>query len=89
MAPEVLRIVQYKKPVPKDDEVLINICATSVTNSDISSVAQDFSTISHPDENHDCIRKPRKDIIGEVFSGVITGIVRKLLAFMLAIRSMD
>ena len=33
--PDVLKIVEYEKPVPKDDEVLIKIYATSVTNSDI------------------------------------------------------
>ena len=33
--PEVLRIAQYQKPVPRDDEILIKICATSVTNSDL------------------------------------------------------
>ncbi len=33
--PEVLQIKQCKKPIPKKDEVLIKIYATSVTNSDI------------------------------------------------------
>lgn len=34
-SPENLKIVEYEKPSPKDDEVLIKIYATSVTNSDI------------------------------------------------------
>jgi len=38
--PDVLQIVKYKKPLPKDDEVLIKVYATSVTNSDILLEAQ-------------------------------------------------
>jgi NADPH:quinone reductase-like Zn-dependent oxidoreductase len=80
--PEVLRIVQYKKPIPKDDEVLINIYAASVTNSDIfirsSRVSLQFLI---PMRIMMGIRKPRKDIIGEVFSGIVTEIGSKITRF--------
>jgi NADPH:quinone reductase-like Zn-dependent oxidoreductase len=80
--PEVLRIVEYKKPIPKDDEVLINICATSVTNSDIfirsSRVSLRFLI---PMRIMIGIRKPRKEIIGEVLSGIVAEIGSKITRF--------
>jgi len=70
--PEVLQIRQCKKPVPKQDKVLIKIYATSVTNSDIfirsSNIPLAFMI---PMRLMIGIRKPRNSIIGEVFSGEI------------------
>lgn len=70
--PEVLKIAQYKKPIPREDEVLIRICATSVTNSDLfirgSKVPLRFLI---PMRMMLGIRKPRKEIIGEVFAGTV------------------
>lgn len=70
--PEVLQIKQWKKPVPRKDEVLIKIYAASVTNSDIfirsSSVSLKFII---PFRLMIGITKPRNPIIGEVFSGEI------------------
>jgi NADPH:quinone reductase-like Zn-dependent oxidoreductase len=70
--PEVLQIKQCKKPVPRKDEVLIKIYATSVTNSDIfirsSKVSPKYMI---PFRLMMGITKPRKSIIGEVFSGEI------------------
>jgi NADPH:quinone reductase-like Zn-dependent oxidoreductase len=72
--PEVLRMVQNKKPGPREDEVLIQICATSVTNSDIfirsSKVAWQ---VLIPMRLMLGIRRPRNEIIGEVFSSIIAG----------------
>ncbi len=69
---ENLEIVEYKNPIPKDDEVLIKIYATSVTNSDIfirsSNIPIQFRI---PMRLMMGISKPRNEIIGEVFSGVI------------------
>jgi NADPH:quinone reductase-like Zn-dependent oxidoreductase len=70
--PEVLQIGQINKPIPKNNEVLIKVHATSVTNSDIfirgSKVP--FSLII-PFRLMIGIRRPRNPIIGEVFSGKI------------------
>lgn len=70
--PENLEIVEYKNPIPKQDEVLIKIYATSVTNSDIfirsSNIPIRFRI---PMRLMIGIHQPRNEIIGEVFSGVI------------------
>ena len=70
--PEVLRIAQYAKPIPKADEILIKICATSVTNSDIFIRSSKVSPqLLIPFRMMIGIRKPRKPIIGEVFAGIV------------------
>jgi NADPH:quinone reductase-like Zn-dependent oxidoreductase len=71
-SPEVLQIKQCKKPIPRNDEVLIKIYATSVTNSDIfiRSSSVPFSMLI-PFRLMIGISKPKNEIIGEVFSGVI------------------
>jgi NADPH:quinone reductase-like Zn-dependent oxidoreductase len=80
--PEVLRIAQYEKPVPKDDEILIKICATSVTNSDIFIRSSRVSPrLLIPFRIMIGIRKPRKEVIGEVFSGIVTQVGSKIRRF--------
>jgi NADPH:quinone reductase-like Zn-dependent oxidoreductase len=80
--PEVLRIVQYKKPIPRDDEVLINIYATSVTNSDIFIRSSKVSLrLLIPFRMMMGVRKPRREIIGEVLSGVVSEVGSKITRF--------
>ena len=80
--PEVLRLAQYKKPVPKDDEILIQICATSVTNSDLFIRSSNVSlSVLIPFRIMIGILKPRKAIIGEVYSGIVTGVGSKIRRF--------
>ncbi len=79
--PENLEIVEYKNPIPNDDEVLIKIYAASVTDSDIFIRSSKVSfNLLIPFRLMIGILKPRNGIIGEVFSGVIekigTGIKR-------------
>lgn len=80
--PENLEIVEYKNPIPNDDEVLINIYATSVTDSDIfiRSSNVPFSMLI-PFRLMIGITKPRNEIIGEVFSGVIENIGTRIKRF--------
>jgi NADPH:quinone reductase-like Zn-dependent oxidoreductase len=70
--PETLKIVECKKPIPRDDEVLIKIYATSVTNSDIfirsSNIPLRFRI---PMRLMLGITRPRNEIIGEVLAGEI------------------
>lgn len=80
--PEVLRIVEYKKPVPKDDEVLISIYATSVTNSDVFIRSSEVSLrLLIPFRMMMGVRKPRREIIGEVLSGVVSEVGSKITRF--------
>lgn len=70
--PEVLELAEVAKPTPKDDEVCIKIHATAVTNSDIfiRSSKLPFPIII-PFRLMIGIFKPRKPIIGLVYSGEI------------------
>ena len=80
--PENLEIVEYKNPIPKDDEVLIKIYATSVTNSDIFIRSSDIPLrFRIPMRIMIGISKPRNEIIGEVFSGVIEKIGSRIKRF--------
>jgi NADPH:quinone reductase-like Zn-dependent oxidoreductase len=79
---EVLRIVDYRKPEPKEDEVLIKVFATSVTNSDIfirSSKVEPALII--PMRLMIGILKPRNEIIGEVLAGVVERVGAKIRRF--------
>lgn len=71
-APEVLKIVEVEKPTPKDNEALIKIMASAVNSGDVrvrGLVVNGFLRI--------VMRfilgfnKPRKPILGTVFSGVV------------------
>lgn len=80
--PENLEIVEYKKPVPKDDEVLIKIYAASVTDSDIFIRSSNVPlTMLIPFRLMIGLLKPRNEIIGEVFSGLIEQIGTKIKRF--------
>jgi len=80
--PDVLKIVEYARPVPRDDEVLIKIYATSVTNSDVfirgSQIPLRFRI---PMRVMIGITRPRHDIIGEVLSGEIVQVGAKTRRF--------
>ena len=80
--PEVLQIKEVEKPNPKDNEVLINIFATSVTSSDC--IIRGFKL---PVSMWVLARlalgitKPRKPILGLVLSGEIESVGDKVTQF--------
>jgi NADPH:quinone reductase-like Zn-dependent oxidoreductase len=80
--PDVLKLKEVIKPTPKDDEVCIKIHATAVTASDIfirsSNLPLHFKIIIRLLMG---IRKPRKSIIGLVFSGEIESIGKNIKRF--------
>ena len=80
--PDVLKVVECERPVPHDDEVLIKIHATSVTNSDLfirgSQIPLRFRI---PMRLMLGITRPRHAIIGEVLSGEVVQVGAKTRRF--------
>ena len=88
--PEVLKLAEVDKPIPKDNEVLIRVYSTSVNYGDL--VARNFRSIS-PDKFAMPlpfwffaklafgIRKPKNKIFGNEFSGVIESVGKKVTKF--------
>lgn len=80
--PEVLRIDRVQKPVPKDNEMLVKIMASSVNSGDVrvrGLAVEGFLKI--------VMRfvlgfsKPRKPILGTVFSGIIEQVGKSVKDF--------
>jgi NADPH:quinone reductase-like Zn-dependent oxidoreductase len=63
--PEVLRVAEVGRPVPKDDEVLVRIHASTVTRTDtgLRSAEYPFSRLITG------IRRPKRTIAGMEFAG--------------------
>jgi NADPH:quinone reductase-like Zn-dependent oxidoreductase len=73
--PGVLQLREVKKPVPKDNEVLIKIHATTVTSSDCFVRGSKLSPLYFIAMRLALgLRKPRKPILGMVFSGEIESV---------------
>lgn len=80
--PEVLKLVEIEKPTPKDNEVCIKIHATAVSASDIFIRSSNLPIqYKIPMRLMLGMRKPRKSIIGEVFSGEIESIGKNIRQF--------
>jgi len=80
--PEVLQIREVEKPVPKDNEVLIKIYATSVTASDIYIRGSQVPLhIWIPMRLMMGLTKPRKPIQGLVLAGEIESTGRNIKKF--------
>ena len=76
--PDVLQLKEVEKPAPKDNEVLIRVCATSVNYGDLA--ARNFKAISPQEFNMPLLfwllakisfglSKPNITILGSEFSG--------------------
>jgi NADPH:quinone reductase-like Zn-dependent oxidoreductase len=80
--PEVLKVIERQKPVPRDDEVLIRIGAASVTNSDIFIRSSRIPLpMLIPMRIMMGILKPRNGILGEVLSGTIEATGHRITRF--------
>jgi NADPH:quinone reductase-like Zn-dependent oxidoreductase len=70
--PEVLRLRDVERPVPKDDEVLVRVYATTATRSDSGLrsaeyfISRVFTGILRP--------KPARRVIGTEFAGVVESV---------------
>ncbi len=71
--PEVLQLREMEKPVPKDDEVLIRVMAAEATKADCEMRSFRFAVMWFwlPLRIAFGVRKPRRQILGGYFSGVV------------------
>ncbi len=65
--PDVLRIVEVDDPVPRDDEVLVEVHATTVNRTDCGFRAPSPWFI----RLFAGLRRPRRTILGTEFAGVV------------------
>ena len=66
--PEVLRVAEVERPVPKEDEVLVRVHASTVTRGDamgVRSAEYRFTRLLTG------IRRPRRTVFGSEFAGVV------------------
>jgi NADPH:quinone reductase-like Zn-dependent oxidoreductase len=82
-SPNVLRLKELKKPVPKDDEILIHVQAAEATKSDVEMRSFKFSVkwFWLPLRIAFGLRKPRRQILGGYFSGYIESFGKDVTQF--------
>lgn len=80
--PEVLQIQEIEKPVPKDNEVLVKVYATSVSAADYRVRSFNFPTsIWLPTRLFLGFGKPRKSVLGMELCGKIESIGKDVKLF--------
>ena len=80
--PNVLQLKEIKKPVPKDNEVLIRICAATVTAGDCEARSFKFPILFWlPLRILFGLIKPRIKILGQELSGEIESVGKKVELF--------
>lgn len=88
--PEVLRSEDMEKPVPKENEILIRVRATTVNYGDLT--ARNFAAIKPGEFNMPAplwlparlsfgLRKPRNKILGSEFSGEVVAVGNNVTAY--------
>ena len=75
--PEVAKLIEVSKPVPKDDEVLIRVCASTVNRTD-SGIRSAIYFISRFWSG---LLRPRYQILGCEFAGIIEEIGKDVTTF--------
>lgn len=73
--PEVLTLAEIEKPVPKENEILIKLYATSVTTGDYRARSLDLPTNLFwlPARLIFGLTKPKQPVLGQEFAGEIVG----------------
>ena len=88
--PEVLKLEEIEKPIPKDDEVLVKILATNINFGDL--VVRRFNQVSPKQFNMPFIfwiltklllgiNKPKINIVGSEYSGTIESMGKNVTNF--------
>jgi 2-desacetyl-2-hydroxyethyl bacteriochlorophyllide A dehydrogenase len=75
--PDVLRLEEVERPVPKDDEVLVKIHATTVNRLDVHTREANRSSgpaVMFLSRLVSGLRKPRQRILGSEFAGEVVAI---------------
>ena len=81
-SPEVLQIQEVEKPIPKNNQILIKIVATAVNSGDVRVRSLDVNGFLKVIMRLVLgISKPRKPILGTVFSGVVETVGDKVSKF--------
>ena len=80
--PEVLQVAEIEKPIPKDNEVLIKIHATTVSAADYRVRSFDVpASFWLPAKLALGFRRPRKSVLGMELSGEIEDIGKNVMTF--------
>ena len=80
--PEVLQIQEVSKPIPKDSQIFVKIVATAVNSADVRVRSLDVKGFLKLVMRLVLgISKPRKPILGTVFSGVVETIGDQVYQF--------
>ncbi len=76
-SPEVLKLVEIEKPVPKENEILVKIIATTVTTTECTFRKGEpyFSRLFTG------ISKPKNTILGEELAGIVESIGKNVTLF--------
>ena len=81
-SPEVLQIQEVAKPIPKDSQILVKIVATAVNSGDVRVRSLDVKGFMKVIMRLVLgISKPRKPILGTVFSGIVESKGNKVSKF--------
>ena len=81
-SPDVLQLKDVEQPIPKDNEVLIKVCASTVTSGDVwirSSTFEPWFWL--PGRIMYGLRKPRKTTPGNELSGEIEAVGKDITRF--------
>ncbi|HRE41501.1 MAG TPA: NAD(P)-dependent alcohol dehydrogenase [Ignavibacteria bacterium] len=81
-SPDVLKFIEIDKPVPRKDEILIKIFATAVNSGDVRIRGLDVTGYQKIlMKLFVGFSKPRKQILGNVFSGVVESVGENVKKF--------
>lgn len=76
-SPEVVQLIDVKQPTPKENEILIRIRATAVNSGDVRMRKADPFAVRFIFG----LLRPRKKILGTVYSGVIEQVGKQVTQF--------